>query len=159
MKQEAQSQELELNKQILHLQTMKDQGFDVDVDLFEASKKLRELLMKSARGAYVRSRAQWMEEGVTSSRYFHQLEKFRAKDKLWDMIYDQNGQEVKGIQNIMNVQHNFYERLYSSQRLKGDCSEFLTGDKSLSQEKRSRLEEPLDKSELKQESADCKKQS
>lgn len=141
--------ELRLNDEISMLRDKKDKGQDVELDLFEKNRELRDIFTKRAKGAFVRSRAQWMEEGETSSRYFHNLEKSHAKEKLWNVILDENNHERYTIKEIMNVQYNFYKQLYSTQNTDKDYSEFIPGCKKLSEESKLLLDAPLHKSEIK----------
>ena len=52
-------------------------------------------------GIKVRSRIKWFEQGEQSTKYFHNLEKRNAKNKLWESIYDKDGQLIDGTQNVL----------------------------------------------------------
>ena len=141
--------ETSLSEIIEKLQGQIDEGEDVGDEIMKKKKELGEIYRKRANGAYVRSRAQWLEEGETSSRYFHNLEKVRSKDKLWDAIFDESGQEVTGVRNIMDVQRRFYENLYKSEISDRYCErQSFTIETKLCSENKLLLERKFDKEEL-----------
>ena len=65
--------------------------------------ELRQVYERKSQGARVRARVRWFEEGETSSRYFHNLEKRNAKDNLWEKILDDDGNIVYGTEDVMRV--------------------------------------------------------
>ena len=150
MKKEANLMKSRLTEEVKYLEDRKDKGENVDLELFEKNRKLRDIYSKDARGSFIRSRAKWAEEGETSSRYFHSLEKKRAKDKLWDAILDDSGQEVTGIRNILDVQKNYYKKLYKSELvdIKDDLG-FLNFNRKISVTNRDSLDEKFNKDDLK----------
>ena len=46
--------------------------------------QIKEIEIKEAEGAKIRSKAQWREQGETSSRYFCSLEKKRGAEKIYE---------------------------------------------------------------------------
>ena len=45
-----------------------------------------DIFANKSKGARIRSRAQWWEEGEKSSKYFFGLEKRKAREKSWSKI-------------------------------------------------------------------------
>ena len=82
-----------------------------------------DLFSNKTKGAQIRSRAQWWEEGEKSSKYFYGLEKRKAREKSWSKIFDKNGQTLLGTESIQKRQVEFYKELYKSQNLSNSASE------------------------------------
>ena len=76
---------------------------------------IRKIYQQKAEGSKIRSRAKWFEQGEKPTRYFHNLEKYHAKNKDWDVILNEKNQLVYGTDEIMQVQVDFYSKLYSSE--------------------------------------------
>jgi len=75
--------------------------------------ELDEIYMRKAKGAYIRSRAKWMEKGEKNSAYFCRLEKKRQeRNSIKTLII--NGTECSNSQLIAKEIANFYQNLYSS---------------------------------------------
>ena len=109
--------------------------------------KLNELYDAKYEGEKIRSRLQWWEEGEKSSRYFFALEKIRAQNKIWTEIYDKDGKIVEGIENIQQVQQDFYKDLYTSQNIPHEedkFNEFLNClTQKLTEEEKEELEKDI----------------
>ena len=116
-------------------------------NLSQEKKKLFEI---KAEGAKIRSRVNWYEKGETSSKYFHNLEKRKAKEKLWEGILDRDGNYKEGTENVINRQVEFYKELYS----KGETSDqaqqkFLSNiSKTLSVDSKEHLDKDITFEEL-----------
>ena len=74
-----------------------------------------DMLRNEVRGAYIRSRAKYLEEGERPSSYFCRLENYRGTKKIIDSIEDTDGVVYNNDQGITNVFHNFYRKLYSQE--------------------------------------------
>ena len=109
----------------------------------------RDLLSAQCEGARIRSRLKWWEEGETSTKYFHDLERTKAKSKTWDCILDKNKQLVYGTKNIQKRQVEFYKELFTTEEVSNDYSFFLNNNgKQLPRNKRDDLELQLDNEEI-----------
>lgn len=92
--------------------------------LFEYQNKLDTLYQSKAKGAFVRSRRRWMEEGEQNSAYFFRLEKSQSKNntihqlRIDNIVCDDANQ-------IANFCSNFYKNLYSSQYCDDNTVSFL----------------------------------
>ncbi|KAK3095229.1 hypothetical protein FSP39_011892 [Pinctada imbricata] len=67
-----------------------------------------------AKGAQIRSRIKWIEEGEKNTSYFLSLEKQRQLKKSITKLKDENGIETTDQDKILNLQKQFYEKLYTS---------------------------------------------
>ena len=88
-----------------------------NADYKNLQKEYEDIFSNKSKGARVRSRAQWWEEGEKSSKYFFNLEKRNSKEKSWSKILDKNNHTVTGTKNIQKRQVEFYKELYKSQSL------------------------------------------
>ena len=66
------------------------------------------------KGAFVRSRARWLEFGEKSNKYFLQLEKTKGKKKEIDCI-EINGNIIKDDDKVLTQIHDFYSKLYEKE--------------------------------------------
>ncbi len=90
---------------------------------FELNKihfQINELYLDLAKGAFIRSRAKWLEEGVRNSSYFFALEKRNGKRKSLSAL-NIDGAVCKDIVEISN----FVSNLYSSKFDTNSCDSFL----------------------------------
>ena len=70
-----------------------------------------------AKGARVRARVQWAEEGEMSSRYFCRLESKRGTEQWIAAIRDTNGKVVTDIDSICRSWLDFFSTLFSADEL------------------------------------------
>ncbi len=82
--------------------------------------QINELYLDLAKGAFIRSRAKWLEEGVRNSSYFFALEKRNGKRKSLSAL-NIDGAVCKDIVQI----YNFVSNLYSSKLDTNSCDSFL----------------------------------
>ena len=80
-----------------------------------AKRELKSLYEEKSNGVIVRSRVKWHEEGETSSKFFHDLEKVHSKNKSIDKMLDKNNVMVYGTDNVQKVQVDFYKDLFKSE--------------------------------------------
>jgi len=81
--------------------------------VIELQSKLDHLYVERAQGAYIRSRAKWIEEGEKNSSYFSNLEKNRQQKNSVSSLMIQ-GEECKDPKIIEKEVFQFYSKLYSS---------------------------------------------
>ena len=78
-----------------------------------------------ARGAFIRSRKKWLEEGEKNCKYFYNLEKRNANfTSLFKLKV--NGQVSEDPNVISSCVAHFYEKLYTSKIDLGSSSDFLS---------------------------------
>ncbi len=79
----------------------------------ELQNKLDELYRAKAKGAYVRSRRKWLEEGEQNSAYFFRLERFSAMNDSIDRLQTDDG-VLDDPKEIAAFCSKFYNNLYTS---------------------------------------------
>lgn len=90
--------------------------------------QLKKLELNEANGYRIRAKAQWHEEGETSSRYFCNLEKKKGGERLFKSIEREDGTVAETTEDIMKEQTKFYSKLYRKSNIDAnDINEFLEG--------------------------------
>ena len=69
---------------------------------------------EKVKGAQIRSRIKWVEEGEKNSKFFLGLEKSRQTRKVITALADKDGNIVKEQENILDLARSYYYKLYSS---------------------------------------------
>lgn len=77
-----------------------------------------------AKGAYIRSRAKWVEEGEKNTSYFFALEKRNYKRKSMSAL-NINGKLCKHPMQISEHVYTFYKNLYDSNFNEAECNIFM----------------------------------
>ena len=72
------------------------------------------------QGVLIRSKADCIEFGEKSSKYFFNLEKYRGNNKAITKLIGDDGVEITSVQNILNEEVKFYSALYATKGI--DCS-------------------------------------
>ena len=104
-----------LTTELASLRTLLDQGHDTHLPRFkQVESELQELDLDDARGAQVRSRARWIEEGETSSSYFFRLEKARGLRQCISAVKDPGGQTITDLSDIVDTWKGFYRDLFTA---------------------------------------------
>ena len=70
-----------------------------------------------ARGAQVRSRARWVEEGESSSSYFFRLVKKQGAERLVSALRLDGGSVVNSAPDLVDCFANFYSTLFSAEEV------------------------------------------
>lgn len=104
------------------------------------------MYLEKANGAFVRSRAKWIEEGEKNTTYFYGLEKSRqTKKKICKLR--KNDTIIEDPDAIKEEVKLFYTNLYKSNFQKEDCECFfkLIKDniKTLNENDKKRLEDEI----------------
>ena len=71
--------------------------------------------LKAAKGAQVRSRIRWVEEGETSSAYFFRLEKKNAADRWISALRESDGSIVSSPSDLCRSFASFYSSLFTAE--------------------------------------------
>ena len=74
---------------------------------------LKSLDLAEAKGAQVRSRIRWVEEGESSSAYFCRLEKKRSSDRWFSAIRNEDGSFTSDLHGMVDAWSSFYKDLFS----------------------------------------------
>ena len=69
---------------------------------------------EAARGAQVRSRVRWVEEGETSSAYFFRLEKKRSADRWISALRETDGTFISNPDDLCRSFASFYSDLFTA---------------------------------------------
>ncbi|KAJ8039564.1 hypothetical protein HOLleu_17323 [Holothuria leucospilota] len=80
------------------------------------AEEIDNLIGTEAEGAYIRSRAKFLEFGERPSSYFFRLESRRGSQKIVRSIRGPNGDIFNRKDDIIRVFHDFYSSLYSKER-------------------------------------------
>jgi len=87
--------------------------------------ELEELYKKDCRGASIRARVKWIEEGEKNTKYFMGLEKINGEKKNIVRLRKDNSLITKQ-HEILNEVVSFYEQLYSIKKVDlNDVNEYL----------------------------------
>ena len=78
-----------------------------------SSDEIDQLLNVEVEGAYIRSRANYLDNGEKPSAYFFKLESERGSKKIIRSIRNSDGIIYSDNDNISSIFHEFYSKLYS----------------------------------------------
>ena len=81
---------------------------------YEIEENLENLFFVKARGAEIRSRVQWIEQGEKNTKYFLGLEKTRQTRKTINLLNDENGVISRQQTKILQLSKSYYENIYRS---------------------------------------------
>lgn len=103
-----------------------DRGFDVDNNnLLQLENKLKEYESRRCDGAILRSKAQWAIESDKNTAYFLRLEKYRQESNCVRELLNSKGETISDTMGILKTQAEFYENLYSEQKVDSDAQNTL----------------------------------
>jgi hypothetical protein len=77
-------------------------------------KRLDKLYTEKTKGRQIRSRVKWIEEGEKNTAFFLGLEKTRQTKKAINELYDKNGKSTTDQNEIMEIEVDYYKKLYKS---------------------------------------------
>ena len=80
----------------------------------EAVNQLNSILEEKTRGMIFRCRAKWYELGEKSNKYFYNLERIRACNKVLKYLIREDGSHTTTQEEIIHEQYKFYSDLYKS---------------------------------------------
>jgi biopolymer transport protein ExbD len=83
-------------------------------------KRLDKLYTEKTKGRQIRSRVKWIEEGEKNTAFFLGLEKTRQTKKAINELYDKNGKSTTDQNEIMEIEVDYYKKLYKSTNLYND---------------------------------------
>ena len=96
-------------------------------DLYnKINQEIKQLETLEAEGANIRSKAQWREDGETSSRYFCSLEKKREAEKSMRSVQRViDGPIVTGTKDMLEQTRQFYVDLYTDEGIEDNAQETM----------------------------------
>ena len=80
--------------------------------MFEAEAQLNKIISSEIRGSMTRSRAQWVEQGERSTKYFFGLEKSSGKKKFISKLSSSSGSTIYDQAGISDHVVKFYQKLF-----------------------------------------------
>lgn len=86
----------------------------LEEQLNENRLELEKIIELRTKGAILRSKSKWYNEGEKNTKYFLNLEKRHYKQGTISQIKTKNGEFVTANEKILNECENFYKNLYSS---------------------------------------------
>ena len=88
-----------------------------NLDLYQRTKTDLEELEKEHTAAVIfRCKARWVLESERNTAYFYSLEKARHKARTCAVLINDRGVMIKGTQQILQLQKDFYQKLYTSDK-------------------------------------------
>ena len=83
----------------------------------ESKEKLEKYYLHKTKGAIIRSRVQWYEEGERNRKYFTWLEKRTSVKKCINELKTINGKKITGVNPILKEVVKYYSKLYTSENI------------------------------------------
>ena len=114
IKKEKSKVEAELMHKLHLLLTKININLEEELEIRKIQLQLDQMYLDLAKGAFIRSRAKWLEEGEKNTSYFFALEKRNFKRKSLSAL-NIDGVPSKDPKLISNFVTKFYRNLYESQ--------------------------------------------
>ena len=110
--------------------------------------EIDQIMEKKTKGAMIHSRVDWYLYGEKPSSYFFQLERYNHTRKNRFSLYNAQSEIVTDINEILQIQHEFYEKLFTG-AIRPD-NKFLENleHKKLTPEMREELDAPIQTDEI-----------
>ena len=106
----------QLERNLLKLQEKSNTGNTQDIENYLLAKEsLKQLDLKDLEATKIRTKAQFLEEGERSTRYFYSLEKSRKADQTIRFLTKDNLDIVSEPQDLLKETHHFYKQLFTAQ--------------------------------------------
>ena len=105
---------LENNLYVLESKFQENPSEVLHNNIFEVKTELEQELEKKTKGALVRSRARWYEEGERSSKYFLGMEKRNYSNKCINRIKLDDESITADRKQIIEQVNRFYKKLYTT---------------------------------------------
>ena len=117
MQRRKKAEEALLQKKLssLHKLLCENPTHETIANCYEVKMKLEQISLHKTEGAMIRSKARWCEQGERSTRYFFNLEKRNHSNKYITKLRVENG-TLTSSDEILNEEHRYYKRLYTSSR-------------------------------------------
>ena len=105
---------IELYKITENFKTTTDQKTDAEEKLELCKNELQKIIEHQTKGAIIRAKSRWYNEGEKNTKYFLTLEKRHYKQGTINRLKTKNGATVTSDKEILNQCETFYKDLYSS---------------------------------------------
>jgi exonuclease III len=104
----------------------------VQKELLFTKQKLEIIEIDKAKGAQIRARTKWIEQGEKNTRFFCGLEKSKKAKTIMTRLVKDNGDLITNQYKILDEQKHYYENLYNqvsqSEDISKDVDAFLGGE-------------------------------
>jgi len=99
----------------LEMECVNDLNVDINMkEIQQLKSELESMIKVETKGAEIRSKTQYYEQGEKSTKYFYSLEKSNAEKKHIKILEKDNGEIITDMHAILEEEVNFYEELYKS---------------------------------------------
>ena len=154
LKKKKTNNKLKTLEETLHrLDALRDESGTEEEEAVKIRDEIEKIQEEKTKGAMIRCKARWYEEGEKSTNYFLILENRNYSKKVIARLKDRHNRICTQPEDIRKELKIYYEKLYSSQ-LKGnetpdDSNMFLsTINKKLTNEESHQLEGPITEAEI-----------
>jgi exonuclease III len=83
--------------------------------LLEAKQKYEIIELDKGKGAQIRSRMRWIEDGERNTKFFCNLERSRKRKNIMTKLRNDSGDLIVNQNEIMKEQVKFYQKLYNQE--------------------------------------------
>ena len=109
-------EKFQLERNLIKLKEKSNNGSTRDIENYLLAKeKLKQLELKDLEATKIRTKAQFLEEGERSTRYFYSLEKCRKAEQSIRVLTKDNLDVVSEPQDLLKETHKFYKQLFTAQ--------------------------------------------
>lgn len=117
--------ENELIKRLKELEILLAENYSesVQAEYSVVSSELNNILSIKTKGAVLRSKSKWVEEGGKNTSYFLKLEKRNQKLKCITKLCTEGGQIITEQEDILQEEQTYYKRLYSETKKNNQTSD------------------------------------
>ena len=113
----------------------------------ELINELQNMVEDQKKGAQIRSRAKWIEDGEKCTKYFFNLERKHNVSNTIRQLKKDDGNLTSTNAEILDEQYNFYRKLYTKDNIREECTKTylnnITNHKSLKEDEKLSLEGKL----------------
>lgn len=127
-----------------------------EIKLKHVQDEIDRIYIELAKGAFVRSRTKWLEEGERNTSYFFSLEKRNYKKNNITALKI-NNQTSSDLKEITNYIYTFYRDIYKSNDVVYDCEQYIPIIKNKIPQINEQFKHDCDKPITKMEMADALK--
>ena len=111
-----------LQRRLTRLKETFDQtpGNETKQDIDLVSGEIDQIIEHQIRGAQIRAKLNWINEGERPTKFFLNIEKQNSNRKHIKRISKQDGTIITGHNNILSELESFYKKLYTTNRIQGE---------------------------------------
>ena len=115
-------EKFQLEHNLIKLQEKSNNGKTRDIEKYLLAKeKLKQLELKDLEATKIKTKAQILEEGEWTTRYFYSLEKCRKAEQTIRVLTKDDLDVVSEPQDLLKETHKFYKQLFTAQASDADA--------------------------------------